>query len=192
MNRKRRIVIGISGASGYQYGVKALELLKTQDIETHLVISRSAEMVRQYETNYKLQEVYDLADVVYPLEDVGAAIASGSFKTLGMLIAPCSVKTMSEISTGVTSSLLSRAADVVLKERRKLVLLFRETPLHAGHIKTMANVTDMGAIVMPPVPALYKQPKSIDEIITHSVARALDLFDLEIEIPRWSYQHTVQ
>ncbi len=192
MNRKRRIVIGISGASGYQYGVKALELLKTQDIETHLVISRSAEMVRQYETNYKLQEVYDLADVVYPLEDVGAAIASGSFKTLGMLIAPCSVKTMSEISTGVTSSLLSRAADVVLKERRKLVLLFRETPLHAGHIKTMANVTDMGAIVMPPVPALYKQPKSIDEIITHSVARALDLFNLEIEIPRWSYQHTVQ
>jgi len=189
MARRKRIIIGISGASGFQYGVKALELLKTQDIETHLVVSRSADMVRKYETHFNRQEVYELADVVYPIEDVGAAISSGSFKTMGMLIAPCSVKTMSEIATGVTSSLLSRAADVVLKERRKLVMMFRETPFHAGHIKTMAAVTDMGGIVMPPVPAMYKQPQSLDELITHSVARALDLFDLDIEIPRWSYEH---
>ncbi len=189
---KERIIIGISGASGFQYGAKALQLLKDVDVEVHLVVSKAAEKVRQYETNISKDEVYGLADVIYSSEDIGAAIASGSFKTKGMLIAPCSVKTMSEIATGITSSLLTRAADVILKERRRLVLLFRETPLHLGHIRTMASVTEMGGIVMPPVPALYKQPQSVDDIITHSVARALEHFDLEINIPRWTYNHEVE
>lgn len=182
---KKRIVIGISGATGIQYGIKALELLRELEVETHLIISKAAEMVRTYETDYKHDEVTALASKVYALSDVGAAISSGSFKTMGMLIAPCSVKTMSEIATGVTSSLLSRAADVSLKERRKLVLLFRETPLHAGHLKTMLQVTEMGGIVMPPVPAFYMQPQTIDEMVTHTVARALDLFGFDIDIPRW-------
>jgi len=182
---KRRIIVGISGATGIQYGIKALELLQELDIETHLIISKAAEMVRTYETGYKHEHVVSLAHRVYALSDVGAAISSGSFKTMGMLIAPCSVKTLSEIATGVTSSLLSRAADVTLKERRRLVLLFRETPLHAGHIKTMLQVTEMGGVVMPPVPAFYMQPQTIDEMITHTVARALDLFGFDIDIPRW-------
>ncbi|GAA4792535.1 UbiX family flavin prenyltransferase [Olivibacter ginsenosidimutans] len=185
MKDKKRIIVGISGATGIQYGIRALELLQQLDIETHLVISKAAELVRSYETVYHHQSIISLANNVYSLADVGAAIASGSFKTMGMLIAPCSVKTMSEIATGVTSSLLSRAADVTLKERRKLVLLFRETPLHTGHIKTMLQVTEMGGIVMPPVPAFYMHPQSIDEMITHTVARALDLFGFDIDIPRW-------
>lgn len=182
---KKRIIIGISGATGIQYGIKALELLRELDVETHVIISKAAELVRSYETHYKHDNIVSLADKVYALADVGAAISSGSFKTMGMLIAPCSVKTMSEIATGVTSSLMSRAADVTLKERRKLVLLFRETPLHAGHIKTMLQITEMGGIVMPPVPAFYMQPQSIDEMVKHTVARALDLFGFDIAIPRW-------
>lgn len=182
---KQRIVVGISGATGIQYGIKALELLQKLGVETHLIISRAAEMVRTYETDYKHEHIVSLAHKVYSLSDVGAAISSGSFKTMGMLIAPCSVKTMSEIATGVTSSLLSRAADVTLKERRRLVLLFRETPLHAGHLKTMLQVTEMGGIVMPPVPAFYMQPQTMEEMITHTVARALDLFGFDIDIPRW-------
>lgn len=183
---KKRIVVGISGATGIQYGIKALELLRELEVETHLIISKAAEMVRTYETGYKHDELFALAHKVYALSDVGAAISSGSFKTMGMLIAPCSVKTMSEIATGVTSSLLSRAADVTLKERRKLVLLFRETPLHAGHLKSMLQVTEMGGIIMPPVPAFYMQPQSLDEMVTHTVARALDLFGFDLEIPRWN------
>lgn len=183
--QKKRIVIGISGATGIQYGIRALELLRDLDVETHVIISKAAELVRTYETDLKHDAITVLADKIYASADVGASIASGSFKTMGMLIAPCSVKTMSEIATGVTSSLLSRAADVILKERRKLVLLFRETPLHAGHIKTMLHVTEMGGIVMPPVPALYMHPQSIDEMITHTVVRALDLFGFDLEIPRW-------
>ncbi len=186
---KEKIIIGISGATGLQYGVKALELLKEAGVETHLVISKASEIVRNYETNYTRDFILDLADVVYPTQDIGAAIASGSFKTKGMLIAPCSVKTMSEIATGITSSLLSRSADVILKERRRLVLMFRETPLHLGHIQTMERVTQMGAIIMPPVPAFYANPITIDDIVTHSVARALDLFDLNIEIPRWNKEY---
>ncbi len=185
MEKKQRIIIGISGATGIQYGIRALQLLKDEPVETHLVISKAAEMVRNYETSYKHEELISLADKVYPLNDVGAAISSGSFKTMGMLIAPCSVKTLSEIATGVTSSLLSRAADVVLKERRKLVLMFRETPLHLGHLKSMTAVTEMGGIIMPPVPALYLQPESIDDMVTHSVSRALDLFGFDIDVPRW-------
>jgi len=183
--QRKRIVVGISGATGIQYGIRALELLRELDVETHVIISKAAELVRNYETDYKHDTIVALADKVYALADVGASIASGSFKTMGMLIAPCSVKTMSEIATGVTGSLLSRAADVTLKERRQLVLLFRETPLHAGHIKTMLQVTEMGGIVMPPVPALYMHPQSIDEMVTHTVARALDLFGFDIDIPRW-------
>ncbi len=189
MEKKPKIIIGISGATGIQYGIRALELLKHEDVETHLVISKAAEMVRTYETDIKHEELLQLADKVYPLSDIGAAISSGSFKTLGMLIAPCSVKTLSEIATGVTSNLLSRAADVVLKERRRLVLMFRETPLHLGHLKSMTAVTEMGAIVMPPVPAFYLQPQSIDEMVTQSVVRALDLFGFDIDTPRWSHDH---
>lgn len=185
MSNKQRIIIGISGASGVEYGLKALELLKDTNLETHLVVSKGASLVRTLETPVTHQDLVDLADASYSPNDMGAAISSGSFKTVGMLIAPCSVKTMSEIATGVTNTLLSRAADVVLKERRRLVLMFRETPLHAGHIQTMANVTNMGGIVMPPVPAFYMNPKSIDEMVTHSVSRALDLFGLDLEIPRW-------
>lgn len=190
--KNKRIIIGISGATGIQYGIRALELLKDEDIETHLVVSKAAEMVRKIETDMKQEELFNLADKVYQLQDVGAAIASGSFKTVGMLIAPCSVKTMSEIACGVTSSLLTRSADVVLKERRRLVLLFRETPLHAGHLKSMMTVTEMGGIVMPPVPAFYTRPSSIDDMVTHTVARALDLFGIEIDIPRWSYNHQTE
>ncbi|MFT3919089.1 UbiX family flavin prenyltransferase [Cloacibacterium sp.] len=183
--QKDKIIIGISGATGLQYGVKALHLLKSQNIETHLVMSKATELVRNYETDYTREEIFDLADYVYPIQDIGAAISSGSFKTKGMLIAPCSVKTMSEIATGITSSLLSRSADVILKERRRLVLMFRETPLHLGHIQTMERVTQMGAIIMPPVPAFYTKPVTLDDIVTHSVARALDLFDIDINITRW-------
>ena len=178
METKKRIIIGLSGASGIQYGIRALELLRNLNIETHLVISQAAEMVCSY-------EIEALANKVYSRSDFGAAISSGSYKTIGMLIAPCSVKTLSEIATGVTSSLLSRAADVILKERRTLVLMFRETPLHMGHLKSMTTVTEMGGIIMPPVPAFYLKPKSVDDMVTNSVARALDLFGLDIDIPRW-------
>ncbi|PZP51599.1 MAG: aromatic acid decarboxylase [Pseudopedobacter saltans] len=186
---KDKIIVGISGATGIQYGVKALELLKAQNIETHLIISKSAELVRTLETDYSREYILGLADHTYAVQDIGATVSSGSFKTKGMLIAPCSVKTMSEIATGVTSSLLSRAADVILKEKRKLVLMFRETPLHLGHIQTMEKVTQMGAIVMPPVPAFYAKPQTIDEMVTFSVARALDLFDIEIKIKRWTKEY---
>lgn len=186
MTKRKRIIIGISGATGIQYGIKALELLKQEGVETHLVISKAAQVVRSYETDIRHSDILELADYVYAPQDIGAAVSSGSFKTLGMLIAPCSVKTLSEIATGVTSSLMSRAADVVLKERRRLVLMFRETPLHAGHLNSMSAVTNMGGIIMPPVPAFYMNPQSIDEMITHSVARSLDLFGLDIEIPRWA------
>lgn len=181
----QRIIIGISGASGFQYGYKALELLKDLDIETHVVISKGAEMTRQYETQISKQAVLDLADVVHPISNVAASIASGSFNTLGMLIAPCSMRTLASVAHGFSDNLLTRAADVVLKERRKLVLMVRETPLHLAHLDNMRKVTEMGGIIFPPVPALYHQPETVDEIITHSVSRALDLFDLDLEIPRW-------
>ena len=185
MNPKR-LIIGISGASGAAYGLKALELARGAGIETHLVVSRSALLTLQQELGMQRAELERHADIVHPVANVGATIASGSFRTMGMLIAPCSIRTMSEIATGVTSTLMSRAADVVLKERRRLVLMVRETPLHLGHLETMTRVTQMGAIVMPPVPALYAKPKDLDELITHSVARALDLFDIETgAVKRW-------
>ena len=146
-------------------------------------------MVRSYETDITHEQLHALAHEIHSAQDLGAVISSGSFKTAGMLIAPCSVKTMSEIATGVTTTLMSRAADVVLKERRRLVLMLRETPLHLGHLRTMTAVTEMGGIIMPPVPALYLKPESIDEMITQSVARALDLFGLEVDVRRWDQQY---
>ena len=181
-----RIIIGISGASGFNYGLKALELLKPLDIETHLVISQAALITMKHETEITEQYIHSLADKVYDVDHIGAAIASGSFKTLGMLVAPCSMKTLSAIAHSMADNLLTRAADVVLKERRRLVLMVRETPLHLGHLENMTKVTQIGGIIYPPVPALYLNAKSIDEMITHSVARALDLFGLDVaELPRW-------
>jgi 4-hydroxy-3-polyprenylbenzoate decarboxylase len=182
----QRIIIGISGASGFQYGVKALELLKPLDLEVHLVVSKGAERTCELETDYQLDKVMSLADVIHPISNLGASISSGSFKTLGMLVAPCSMRTLGAVAHCLTDNLLTRAADVVLKERRRLVLLARETPLNLGHIRNMAAVTEMGGIIFPPVPALYQRPQSADEIINHSVSRALDLFGLDVKnIPRW-------
>ena len=181
-----RLIIGISGASGVAYGIRALELLRETEVETHLVLSKSAEMTMGYEVTMKPGAVRQLADVNYAIGDVGAAISSGSFNTLGMLVLPCSIRTMSEIATGVTSSLMSRAADVVLKERRRLVLGVRETPLHTGHLRTMTQLSEIGAIISPIVPALYTKPQTIEDIIDHSVGRLLDLFDVEVgTVKRW-------
>jgi 4-hydroxy-3-polyprenylbenzoate decarboxylase len=182
----RRLIVGISGASGTVYGIRMLELLRGSDIETHLVMSKSAEMTLAYETDLKTKDIRALATVNHPNSDIGATISSGSFPTMGMVVAPCSIKTMSEIATGVTSSLLSRAADVVLKERRRLVLAVRETPLHGGHLRTMTQLSDMGAIIAPIVPAFYNRPKSIDDIINHTVGRLLDLFGIDTKaVKRW-------
>ena len=182
-----RLIIGISGASGVQYGVRALELLKALPIETHLVMSKSAELTVHHELDRSVEEIRSLEDVYHPVRNVGASVASGSFQTRGMLLAPCSIRTMGEIASGVTSSLLTRSADVVLKERRRLVLMVRETPLHLGHLRNMVSVTEMGAIVSPPVPAFYTKPDSIDAMVTQSVARALDLFDITLsETIRWT------
>ena len=186
MARTNRLVVGISGASGVIYGVKALELLREAGVETHLVMSRAAQVTLAHETDMKVAEVERLASVVYRSEDIAAAISSGSFATLGMLVAPCSIRSLSEIASGVTSGLLSRAADVALKERRRVVLLVRESPLHAGHLRSMTTVTEMGAIVAPPVPAFYARPDSLDAMVTHTVVRALDLFGIEAgSINRW-------
>ena len=182
----KRLIIGISGASGTIYGVRLLEILRKAEIETHLVMSKSAEMTMAYETDIKPKDVRALAAVHYPVSDIGAAISSGSFPTLGMIIAPCSIRTMSEIATGVTSSLLSRAADVVLKEKRRLVLAVRETPLHGGHLRTMTTLSDIGAVIAPIVPAFYNRPKSVDDIVNHTVGRLLDLFGIDTGIvKRW-------
>ncbi|MFZ0777464.1 MAG: UbiX family flavin prenyltransferase, partial [Xanthobacteraceae bacterium] len=155
-----RLIVGISGASGTVYGVRLLEMLRKAEIETHLVMSKSAEMTLVYETDLKPKDVRALASVHYSPSDIGAAISSGSFPTMGMIIAPCSIRTMSEIATGVTASLLSRAADVVLKEKRRLVLAVRETPLHGGHLRSMTTLADIGAVIAPIVPAFYNRPKS--------------------------------
>jgi 4-hydroxy-3-polyprenylbenzoate decarboxylase len=182
----RRLVVGISGASGTIYGIRTLELLAKTDIETHLVISKSAEMTLAYETDYKTKDVRALAAVNHSNADIGATISSGSFQTMGMLVAPCSIKTMSEIATGVTSTLMARAADVVLKERRRLVLAVRETPLHGGHLRTMVQLADMGAIIAPIMPAFYNRPKTVDDIINHTVGRLLDLFGVDnAVVKRW-------
>ncbi len=183
---KPRLIVAITGASGIIYGIRLLEALRLLAVESHLVISKSAAITLAQETDYSLEQLRALADVVYPTGDIGAAIASGSFKTLGMVVAPCSIRTLSDITYGSTANLVSRAADVVLKERRRLVLLVRETPLHLGHLRSMTAVTEMGAIVMPPVPAFYARPQSLEEMVQHTVGRVLDLFDLENDlVQRW-------
>ena len=188
-----RMIVGITGASGAVYGVAALKALRAAGIETHLVISKSGQITAAHGLGASISEVMAEADVVYKARDIAAAISSGSFRTMGMLVAPCSIRTLSEIATGVTSSLLTRAADVVLKERRKLVLMVRETPYHLGHLRSMTQATEMGAVVMPPVPAFYTRPATVDEIVRHSVGRALDLLGLENNmVGRWGEEISVR
>lgn len=184
MAKRRRLIVGISGASGTVYGVRLLQVLHGSDIETHLVMTRSAEVTLAYETDIKVKDVQALADVVHPVADIGAAISSGSFKTEGMIVAPCSIRSLAEIAYGNTTNLLSRAADVVLKERRRLVLMVRETPLHIGHLRTMTQATENGAVVMPPMPAFYARPQSLDDMINHTIGRALDLFGIDNTLVR--------
>lgn len=183
---KKRLVVGITGASGSIYGVRMLQVLRRLDVESHLVVSRSGQVTLGTELDLDVGELRELADFSYSINDIGAAPSSGSFQSLGMVVAPCSVRSMSEIATGVTGNLLTRAADVTLKERRRLVLMFRETPLHAGHIRTMSQATESGAIIAPPVPAFYTRPQTLDDIIDHSVGRVLDLFGLDTgRVKRW-------
>jgi len=187
MSTPDRLIIAITGSSGTIYGMRLLQALKDSDIETHLVMSDSARITMAAETDFTPADVESLATHVHATKNIGASIASGSFRTRGMVIAPCSVRTLSDIAWGSTGNLISRAADVVLKERRRLVLLVRETPLHAGHIKTMAQATENGAIIMPPVPAFYAKPQTIDDIVNHTVGRVLDLFDIENTLmKRWN------
>lgn len=187
--KKNRLIVGISGASGIIYGVRLLEALKATSIETHLVMSKSAEMTLSYEMDVALKDIHALADYVHSAKNIGAAISSGSFLTMGMVVAPCSIRSMSEIASGTTTSLLTRAADVVLKERRKLVLMVRETPLHTGHLRTMTTLSEMGAIIAPPLPAFYNRPTSIDDVINHTVGRVLDLFEIDSGlVKRWGVE----
>ncbi|MGU3494792.1 UbiX family flavin prenyltransferase [Xanthobacteraceae bacterium A53D] len=189
--KPRRMVVGITGATGIVYGVRLLEALRELKIESHLVVSKAGEMTRAYETDMSAEQLRSLADVVYSPSDIAAPISSGSFRTMGMIVAPCSVRSMSDIAHGVTSGLISRAADVCLKERRRLVLMLRETPLHAGHLKSMLAVTEMGGIIAPPVPAFYSRPQSLDDMVTHTIGRVLDLFDLDLKaFPRWGEEET--
>lgn len=186
MAQKGRLIVGISGASGALLGLRALDACRELGVESHLVMSKSAALTLSQEANLTPADAAARADVVHKVGDVGASIASGSFQTLGMIIAPCSVRTMSEIATGVTSSLLTRAADVVLKEKRRLVLMVRETPLHLGHLRTMTTLAEMGATIAPPMPAFYARPASIEEMIDQSVGRALDAFGLDWSpVKRW-------
>lgn len=185
----RRLIIGISGASGVIYGIRLLELLRDVDLETHLVMSRSAEVTVGHEVSHKVAAIRALANVVHRNDDIGASIASGSFQTMGMIVAPCSIRSLSEIASGVTSTLLTRAADVVLKERRKLVLMVRETPLHLGHLRSMAVTAELGAVISPPMPAFYAKPQSLEEMIDHTLGRILDQFEIEVgAVRRWKDQ----
>lgn len=182
----RRLIVGISGASGVVYGVRLLQLLRNAGVETHLVMTKTAEVTFAYESALKIAEVKALAHVTHRIDDMAAAISSGSFCTSGMIIAPCSIRSMSEIATGVTTTLLTRAADVTLKERRRLVLMVRETPLHTGHLRTMTALSEMGAIIAPPVPAFYARPDTIADMVDHTIGRVLDLFDIDVgAVRRW-------
>lgn len=186
MTTPKRLVVGISGASGVVYGIRMLETLRRLEVETHLVMSRSAEITMALETDWKVADVRALAHVFHRIDDIAASISSGSFRTMGMVVAPCSMRSMAEIAHGVTSTLLTRAADVVLKDRRRLVLMVRETPLHLGHLRTMTQLAEMGAIIAPPVPAFYSKPADLDAMIDHTVGRVLDLFDLDTgTLKRW-------
>lgn len=186
-NNKKKIILAISGASGAIYGIRLLEILRKKNVESHLIISKAATLTIAQETNYSIEEVKNLATFSYSHHDVSARISSGSFKTSGMIIAPCSMKTCSGIAHGFEDNLISRAAGVILKERRKLVLMARETPLHSGHLENMLKLSNYGAIIAPPVPAFYHLPKTIDDLINHSVSRILDLFDIDTGlIKRWN------
>ena len=183
---RQRLIVAISGASGFIYGYRLLQLLQGTDIDVHLILSLAALITMGAETDLKLSQVTALAAQVHKNEDIGACVASGSCKSLGMVIAPCSMKTLAEIANGIGSTLISRAADVMLKERRRLVLMARETPLTLTHLKNMLAVTEMGAIVTPPVPAFYTRPANLDEMVDHSLGRVLDLFDIEVNtVKRW-------
>ncbi len=185
-SERPRLIVGISGASGVIYGARLLELLRPLPVETHLVMSRTAEVTLAMETDLKPAVVRSRADVVHGIGDLAAPISSGSFKTIGMVVAPCSIRSMAEIASGVTTTLLSRAADVVLKERRRLVLMVRETPLHTGHLRSLTALSEMGAVIAPPVPAFYAKPQTVAEMIDHTLGRVLDLFGLETGlVKRW-------
>jgi 4-hydroxy-3-polyprenylbenzoate decarboxylase len=181
-----RLIVGITGASGVIYGVRLLQALRDLPVETHLVMTKTAEITLAHETHFKVKDVKALADVAHSPTDLAAPVSSGSFRTMGMVIAPCSMRSLGEIATGISTSLLARAADVVLKERRKLVLMVRETPLHAVHLRNMVTAAELGAIVAPAMPAFYSRPTTVDDIVNHSVGRLLDLFDLDAGIvKRW-------
>jgi 4-hydroxy-3-polyprenylbenzoate decarboxylase len=189
MSGNRRVVVGVSGASGAIYGVRTVEALTALGYEPHVVISDAGKRTLAEETDDGLQRLRSAATAVYPSGDIGAAIASGSFRTLGMIIAPCSIRSAAQIATGTTSTLLSRAADVTLKERRRLVMMVRETPLHTGHLRTLTTLSEIGAIIAPPVPAFYIRPHSIEQLIDHSVGRVLDLLDIDNTLAhRWRDQ----
>jgi 4-hydroxy-3-polyprenylbenzoate decarboxylase/2,5-furandicarboxylate decarboxylase 2 len=186
--RRQRLIVAITGASGAIYGVRLLERLRNlPEWETHLVLSNAGVLTASEELGLKRADIEELADVVHSVKDIGAAVSSGSFRTAGMVIAPCSMKTLAEIAHGLADNLVSRAADVVLKERRRLVLLARETPLNLAHLRNMTAVTEMGAIVFPPVPAFYTRPSSLDDVVNHTVGRVLDLFDIDHHdlVQRW-------
>ena len=186
MNPAPRLVVGISGASGVIFGIRLLETLRLLSVESHLIMSRTAEITLAEETDFKVEEVRRMAAACYDPGNLAAAVSSGSFPTLGMVVAPCSIRSMSEIASGVTSSLLTRAADVTLKERRRLVLMVRETPLHLGHLRTMTALAEMGAVIAPPVPAFYARPRSLEEMVDQTVGRVLDLFGLDSgRVRRW-------
>ena len=185
-DRPDRLIVGITGASGMIYGIRMLQLLRPTPVQTHLVVTKSARMTLAYETDMSPADLSALADVCYTNTDLGGAISSGSFRTTGMVVSPCSVKSMSEIASGVTSTLLTRAADVVLKEQRRLVLMVRETPLHRNHLRTMTELSELGAVIAPPVPAFYTRPASLEEMVDHTVGRVLDLFGIETgTVRRW-------
>ena len=189
MSQSKRLIVAITGASGTLYGVRLLQLLQAMpDWETHLVMSSSGALTASQEIDMKRADIEALADVVHNVKDIGAAVSSGSFRTAGMVIAPCSMKTLAGVAHGLADNLISRAADVILKERRRLVLMARETPLNLAHLRNMTAVTEMGGVICPPVPAFYSRPASIDELVDHTVARVLDLFEIEHRIPlrRWA------
>ncbi|MBI3895711.1 MAG: UbiX family flavin prenyltransferase [Acidobacteria bacterium] len=190
---KRRLIIGITGATGAIYGIRLLQVLRTvPEVETHLIVSKAAEQVIAYETELTLRQVREMANVTYDVKDIAAPISSGSYAAEGMIIAPCSIKTLSAVASCFSLDLLSRAADVTLKEGRRLVLLVREAPLHLGHLRLMAQVAEMGAIIVPPVPAFYNFPKTVDDIINHTVGRILDLFHMDVDlVKRWEGMRTL-
>jgi flavin prenyltransferase len=186
MRARRRMVVGITGATGIIYGVRLIDVLRVLDVETHLIVSKAGDMTRAQETDISPADLRALASRHYGIGEIGAALASGSFRSMGMIIAPCTIRTLSDIATGVNDNLLTRAADVTLKERRRLVLLVREFPLHAGHLRSMLSVTEMGGIVAPPVPAFYTRPQTIADLVDQTLGRVLDLFGLDTgTFPRW-------